>query len=103
MSTNQPVKTLLLTSAFLVSAAIAEGPLPPKSTPDTRLVTALQGELNRAMTSLGSDTSVPLAKAAKSPKPYFISYAVADATNVSMSAQFGAITGSNESHTATPP
>jgi len=101
MSTNQPVKTLLLTSAFLVSAAIAEGPLPPKSTPDTRLVTALQGELNRAMTSLGSDTSVPLAKAAKSPKPYFISYAVADATNVSMSAQFGAITGSNESHTRT--
>ena len=101
MSTIHPVKTLSLAAAFLVSAAIAEGPLPPKSTPDTRLVTALQGELNRAMTSLGSDTSVPLAKAAKSPKPYFISYAVADATNVSMSAQFGAITGSNESHTRT--
>jgi TldD protein len=95
MSRNYPVQTLLLTSAFLASAAIAEGPMPPKAAPDTRLVTALEGELHRAMTSLGGDSP------AKSPKPYFISYAVADAANVSLSAQFGAITSSTDSHTRT--
>ena len=80
-------------AAFLFAlAAQAAAPTPPK--PDTILLTALQTELTRAMSSLGTDES-------KSPKPYFLSYAVADATNLSMSAQFGAITTSNQSHTRT--
>ena len=49
-------------------------------------------ELHRAMTSLGSPTDT------QQPKPYFLSYAVADADSLSMSAQFGAITGSRQSH-----
>jgi TldD protein len=57
------------------------------------LMGSLDSELTRAMSSLGSDTA-----AAQQPKPYFLSYAVDDATSLSISAQFGAITGSNESH-----
>ena len=49
-------------------------------------------ELHRAMTSLGSATD------AAQPKPYFVSYAVADGDNISIGAQYGAITSSVSSH-----
>ena len=53
----------------------------------------MESELHRAMADLG--TASPGSKpGAPAPKPYFISYAVADAENVSISAQFGAITNS---------
>ncbi len=54
---------------------------------------AMETELTRAMGSLGTaaDSKQP------APKPYFISYAVADADNVQMSAQFGAMTTNTES------
>ncbi len=59
---------------------------------------SMESELHRAMADLGStspqDDRSPL-------KPYFMSYAVADAESVSISAQYGAITNSNESHTRT--
>ncbi len=45
------------------------------------------------MASLGSDGA-----GAQQPKPYFLSYAVSDATAVNISAQYGAIVSSNESH-----
>ena len=61
--------------------------------PDTVLVSALQTELKRAMSSLGTD-----APGSQQPKPYFLSYAVSDATGVSMTAQHGAITNSNGAH-----
>src|SRR5206468_2197068 len=51
------------------------------------LVDALDAELHRAMGSLGSG--------ADQPKPYFLSYAVADNESVSITAQYGAIVGSN--------
>ena len=53
----------------------------------------MEAELHRAMTDLGtaSTTGKP---GASTLKPYFISYAVSDAENVSISAQFGAITSS---------
>ena len=59
---------------------------------DTVLVNALDAELQRAMSSLGADG----AAAAQQPKPYFISYAVDDATAVSIAAEYGAITNSNQ-------
>jgi len=59
---------------------------------DTILVNALDAELQRAMSSLGADG----AAAAQQPKPYFISYAVDDATAVSIAAEYGAITSSNQ-------
>ena len=58
------------------------------------LLNALDAELKRAVSSLGADG----AAAAQQPKPYFLSYAVSDGTAVAISAQYGAITSSNEAH-----
>ena len=69
--------------------AVAATPNPIPST-TTLLIDALDSELHRAMTSLGSDS-------AQQPKPYFLSYAVSDSDAIVMAAQFGAITSSNES------
>lgn len=57
------------------------------------LVQVMQAELKRAMNSLGSD-----APGSQQPKPYFVSYAVSDSTGTSITAQHGALTGSNENH-----
>ncbi|QHN05575.1 peptidase U62 [Granulicella sp. WH15] len=62
---------------------------------DAVLIGAMELELARAMTSLGSDAAQKGTQ--PTPKPYFISYAVSDAESVAISAQFGAITGSNQS------
>jgi TldD protein len=76
--------------------------------PDPVLLQVMQSELTRAMGSLGSASAAPVdAKAPTQnkpqpqPKPYFMSYAVSDSENVSMSAQFGALTADNESHRRT--
>jgi predicted Zn-dependent protease len=61
--------------------------------PDTVLVSALESELKRAMSSLGSDGT-----GSQQPKPYFLSYAVSDATGMSINAQHGAITSSSGTH-----
>jgi len=60
------------------------------------LIDALDAELKRAMFSLGSDGAA--AATAQQPKPYFLSYAVDDATSVSIAAQYGAIVSSNQNH-----
>ena len=69
---------------------------------DSILMQSLETELARAMKSLGSDAASPSSVAATgssasqpAPKPYFLSYAVSDAENVGLSAQFGALTGDN--------
>ena len=63
---------------------------------------AMQTELKRAMASLGNSADAAATTSDKgAPKPYFLSYAVADATNLSISAQYGAITSSNDSHRRT--
>jgi predicted Zn-dependent protease len=68
------------------------------------LIQAMEAELTRAMASLGSTTAdagitgVPGASEKQTPKPYFISYAVADASSIEISAQYGAVTLSNQSH-----
>jgi TldD protein len=55
------------------------------------LISSLETELHRAMSSLGG------ADATQQPKPYFLSYAVADNDSVTMTAQYGALTNKNES------
>ncbi len=55
------------------------------------LIASLETELHRAMSSLGG------ADATQQPKPYFLSYAVADNESVVMTAQYGALTNKNES------
>ncbi len=59
----------------------------------TPLVGTMESELRRAMSSLGSGDNT-----SQQPKPYFLSYAVADGEQVSIAAQYGAIVGSTQSH-----
>jgi predicted Zn-dependent protease len=66
-------------------------PVAKPLTSDTVLIDALETELKRAMSSLGSDGPT-----SQQPKPYFLSYAVDDAISVSIAAQYGAITSSNQ-------
>jgi predicted Zn-dependent protease len=67
------------------------------------LIEAMQAELQRAMTSLGTAgvQAVSTGKTNEQPKPYFMSYQVADAESVNITAQFGAVTQSTASHTRT--
>jgi len=104
-------RTLLFAGASLtgIALAVALYPLPAalaasKPVPETAaaatrsaagdptLVSALDTELNRAMSALGSGG----AAGEQQPKPYFLSYDVSDATQVGISAEYGAITSSNE-------
>ena len=65
---------------------------------DPVLMNVMETELNRAMTSLGG--TVPAGSkpgTTPAPKPYFMSYEVSDAENVSMSAQFGALSDDSSS------
>jgi len=66
---------------------------PKAAVGEVALLSALDTELKRAMSSLGTG-----AGDGQQPKPYFLSYAVDDATSVSIAAQYGAITGSREGH-----
>ncbi|HEV2619814.1 MAG TPA: hypothetical protein VGU23_07735, partial [Acidobacteriaceae bacterium] len=102
---------LAVAAAFYpVPRAFAASSTPAATAPaagESALADALDAELKRAMSSLGSDTSSGNGGAAakqgatagdqEQPKPYFLSYAVSDSDNIGITAQFGAITGSNES------
>ncbi len=77
-----------ITSVGRIAAAATTAPAPT-----TILIDTMESELHRAMNSLGNTAT----DATQQPKPYFLSYAVADSDSITMSAQFGAITGSNES------
>lgn len=61
---------------------------------DAVLMEALTSELGRAQSSLGHQN-------ARQTPPYFLSYAVADARNLNLRAQFGALVSSNQSHERT--
>jgi TldD protein len=79
-----------ITSVGHIAAAATPNPVPATT---TVLIDTLESELHRAMGSLGNTAT----DATQQPKPYFLSYAVADSDGIVMSAQFGAIVGSNES------
>jgi predicted Zn-dependent protease len=104
--TGRPVVLAGLSVAGIVAVAMVHPPLAalaastpaPTSGASTKaatgqavLIDALDAELKRAMSSLG-------AAAAQQPKPYFLSYAVDDATSVSIAAQYGAIVSSTQNH-----
>ncbi len=91
------VAAMLAAAAFLpisralaapATAAVATKPPPG----DTVLINALEAELKRAMSSLG--TADP--NAAQQPKPYYLSYDVSEASLVNITAQYGAITNSRQ-------
>ncbi len=79
-----------MTSVGHVAAAATTNPEP---NPTTVLIDTMESELHRAMVSLGNTAT----DATQQPKPYFLSYAVSDGDSISISAQFGAIIGTNES------
>ncbi|HEY1743208.1 MAG TPA: metallopeptidase TldD-related protein [Granulicella sp.] len=101
--------TVALTAGTLMYAA--EPPAKPSApvaaansaaTPaaqDPVLMQAMSSELDRALSSLGA--AATSTSATPQPKPYFLSYSVADAENVSITAQYGAITNSHTSHART--
>jgi TldD protein len=76
-------------SSVSYSAAATRSPEPA---PAAVLIDTMESELHRAMSSLGNNAT----DATQQPKPYFLSYAVSDTDSRSMTAQFGAITGSRE-------
>jgi TldD protein len=94
------------------SAVVAQGPsaaaagLPAAAAPvasDPVLMQAMSTELDRAMSELGSAVT-PVAdgkSATAQPKPYFVSYSVADAEGVTISAEYGAIMNSTATHART--
>ncbi len=104
--------------ALAATSAAPPAKLPARAStkPDSILLDTMQAELARAMASLGT-TAQPTSSSGSaqagpagipsgpldgalatlpqpSPKPYFVSYSVADADQFSMSAAFGAITNS---------
>jgi TldD protein len=96
--------TGLSLTTFLIGGSLAlaaprkpGGPASASSTkPDSVLLEVMQAELTRAMASLGSSAPADAKKTQPQPKPYFMSYAVSDADSLSISAQFGAISGDSE-------
>jgi len=83
-------------SAFLPLAAPAEQPVPAQPVPV--LLDAMTTELQRAFTSLGKTNGTAPASTDKPLPPYFLSYAVSDASAIMMRAQYGALVGSSDSH-----
>ena len=82
------------TSPIVSAATASPNPVPA---PTVVLLDAMDTELHRAMGSLGNTAN----DATQQPKPYFLSYAVSDSDSLSLTAQFGAITGSHESRRRT--
>jgi predicted Zn-dependent protease len=82
--------------------------------PDPVLMQAMETELQRAIADLGNAITPVASVSGEGPgdkanasdktraqKPYFLSYSVADAESVSITAQYGAITNSNAAHSRT--
>ena len=73
---------------------------------DPVLIAAMEAELHRAMGALGS-AIVPTGstdaahKTIGQPRPYFLSYAVADTETLNITAQFGAVAQATSNHTRT--
>jgi predicted Zn-dependent protease len=113
----------MLSIGLIATLAHAAGtdPAPkPGAKADPVLMQAMEAELHRAMTELGSveptsqnrdvghpepahDDKAVMNGAPKgvAQKPYYLSYSVADAESVSISAQYGAIVNSTGSHRRT--
>ncbi len=84
----------------LAASAVSQPTAADATVPaDTVLLDSMQAELTRAMKDLGTAPVQSVGgTTAPTPKPYFLSYSVSDANQVSIAAQFGAIVSSNESH-----
>ena len=74
---------------------------------DPVLIAAMEAELHRAMGALGTAiVATPSAPSAQAktmgqPRPYFLSYAVADTETLNITAQFGAVAQTTTNHSRT--
>jgi TldD protein len=86
---------IALAAALAIPAAAQKAPaLPP-------LLDTMTTELTRAMADLGKpglDKATDAKPTDKQPPPYFLSYSVADATSLSIRAQYGALVDSSNGH-----
>ena len=82
------VLSVALLASPTISGAQSSSPL---------LLDAMTTELHRAFSQLGKQASAN-ADAEKQLPPYFLSYSVADASSVSIRAQFGAVVDSSSGH-----
>jgi len=93
LTTNR-LMTLIFGCGFaaltLLPGAPLAGATEVKPSPAPVVVEAMDAELHRALSELGSATD------AKVPRPYFLSYSVSDSTGVELVAEYGAIVSSNE-------
>jgi predicted Zn-dependent protease len=93
---------LTLTASPGRASSPAESKPTPRPAPSPVLIQAMESELHRAMASLGSTSaSTSPGQDKTAPKPYFLSYAVADAASIDIAAQYGALTSSNGTHRRT--
>ena len=83
---------LIAPPVFLSSAAAAQQPQTGSVLLDT-----MTAELRRAFTSLGRK-GTPAQDSEKQFPPYFLSYSVSDANNVTIRAQYGALAESSSNH-----
>ena len=79
--------------ALLILPTLLAPMLPAQQAPLPPLLDTMTAELSRAMGSLGKQPD----KSGKQVPPYFLSYSVADATGISIRAQYGALVTSEDS------
>jgi TldD protein len=79
--------------ALLILPTLLTPMLPAQQTQLPPLLDTMTAELSRAMGSLGKQPD----KSGKQIPPYFLSYSVADATGISIRAQYGALVTSEDS------
>jgi predicted Zn-dependent protease len=98
--TSALAKTLRL-KCFLIAvpalALLVTSPVAGAQMTTPLLLDAMTTELHRAFNLLGKQATAN-ADAEKQLPPYFLSYSVADATSVSIRAQFGAVADSSSGH-----
>src|SRR6202789_841135 len=94
-----PAQNAAATQA-VATPQVANPQAAPPAAQEPVLMQAMETELHRAIADLGS-SAAPAASTrekATEKKPYFVSYSVADAESVTISAQYGAITNSTANH-----
>jgi len=105
-----PLLSIRFRRSFLIAVAVVGWMLPQPVVhaqeshgAPTVLLDAMGTEMHRAMGMLGrSPESISLTEDPSAQQtPYFLSYSVADAEQLSIAAQTGAITGSNQTHRRT--
>jgi len=100
LKTSAPAKALRIRPLVVSALAASFFMFPLAASAQTSaplLLDAMTTELLRAFNMLGKQ-NVSSSDAEKQLPPYFLSYSVADATSVSIRAQFGAVVDSSSSH-----